>query len=146
MPSMAISLTLKASDWLRGWLIASHVLPLFFLFLHRPDFLSLLFIAPAFLLWKRSMRLLGLSGLTDDVVEIRFDDDRWGLMLRSGEHKSVYLHQAIGFYRFWQFVVFRDESGKLYRVLVFWDSTDVESFRRFRVLLRFIVKDTGFRF
>lgn len=146
MPKTVICLTLRASDWLRGWLIASHALPLFFLCLHRPEPLSFLFAIPAFLLWRRSMRLLGLAGLPDDVIEIKFDDDHWGLTLRSGERLVVDLHHNSGFFSFWQFLLFKSEDGKLYRVLVFRDSMDPESFRKLRMLLRFRKKNAGFRF
>ncbi len=146
MPKTATCLTLRASDWLRGWLIASHVLPLLFLCFHRPEPLSFLFAIPAFLLWRRSMRLLGLAGQPGDVVEIKFDDGLWGLTLRSGERCTVDLHHASGFYSFWQFLVFRDEKGHLYRLFVARDSMELECFRELRVLLRFRKKNAGFRF
>jgi len=146
MPSTVICLTLRASDWLRGWLIASHVFPLIFLCLHRPEPLSFLFAIPAFLLWRRSVRLLGLAGQPDDVAEIRFDGECWSLSLNSGERVVVDLHHTSGFFSFWQFLIFKGESGKFYRVLVFRDSMDTESFRKLRVLLRFRKKNAGFRF
>ena len=146
MPKTATCLTLRASDWLRGWLIASHVFPLIFLCLHRPEPLSFLFAIPAFLLWRRSVRLLGLAGLPDDVVEIKFDSECWSLFLNSGECVVVDLHHTSGFYSFWQFLIFKDEKGRLYRLFVARDSMDRESFRRLRVLLRFRKKNAGFRF
>lgn len=146
MPNTAICLTLRASDWLRGWLIASHVLPLIFLCLHRPEPLSFLFAIPAFLLCRRSIRLLGLAGLPDDVADIKFDGECWSLSLNSGVRVAVGLHHTSGFFRFWQFLIFKGESGKPYRVLVFRDSMDTESFRKLRVLLRFRKKNAGFRF
>lgn len=139
-------LTLRASKGLRGWLIASHALPLILLCLHRPEPLSFLFTVPAVLLWWQSSRALGLFNQPNDIVTICSDSETWLLTLRSGERYPMDLYYASGFYSFWQFLIFKDEKGRLYRLFVARDSMDRESFRRLRVLLRFRKKNAGFRF
>lgn len=146
MPNTAISLTLRASERLRGWLIVSHLLPLLFLIIHRPEPFSLLFAVPAFWLWRRSVRLAGLSGAPDDIAAVHFKDEQWGVTLVSGQKRVVDLHYATGFYRYWQFLLFKDDVGKMHRTLIVSDSTDSDSFRRLTVLLRLRKKNAGFRF
>ncbi|MDX1397141.1 MAG: protein YgfX [Oceanospirillum sp.] len=146
MPSTAIFLTLKASEQLRGWLIASHVFPLSLLFWLRPEPLSLLFLLPAFFFWWQAHKALGLSGRGDDISGIAFSDDRWTLKRVSGETLPVDLVSSSGFYSVWLLLVFRDDDRKTHRVFVARDSTDEQSFRKLRVLLRFISKRAGFRF
>jgi len=146
MPSTVISLTLRASDRLRGWLLASHVFPFLLLLFLYPQWVNLLLIIPVVFFWHRSKKIFGLMERPCDIRGISFTEGQWTLTLHSGVSFSVELISHIGFYRFWLFLLFRDENGEIYRAFIAGDSTDKNSFRKLRVLLSFVSKKAGFRF
>ncbi|WP_417596631.1 protein YgfX [Oceanospirillum sp.] len=146
MPNTVISLTLRASDRLRGWLLAGHAFPFLLLLYLYPQWINLLLIIPVIYFWHRSKKIFGLMGLPCDIRGIAFADGQWTLTLYSGTSLPVELISSIGFYRFWLFLLFRDENGEIYRAFIVDDSTDQGSFRKLRVLLSFVSKKAGFRF
>jgi len=133
---MAIFLTLKASNRLRGWLVASHAIPSCLVFYHAPLVISLPFFILVLVTGRYAWCQFGLSGRGETISTIAFHGaDNWCLIFSSGEQKEVALLRAAGLSHYWKMMVFIDGRGKSYRVFICSDSTDTESFRRLRLLL-----------
>lgn len=137
MQKMAICLTLRVSDRLGVWLLASHLTPVVLVAPLLPGLPAFLFLgltlAMLYFSWRRYMTH-GIRALRQ--LPSSSSGRLWQLQFTCGKRCRAVLFRAQSAGYFWQYLEFLDARDRRYRVLLTPDSCSADVLRQLRVWLK----------